>query len=104
MAPSTSFVKNVATRLSMSKHVEELRFLVSPQSSGSKGLREFIESAYVDMKKLNPLCPMLVREHGEVQATIVARFDKGRESTARVENLGPEQVAQELEKLIDGRV
>ena len=97
-----SVVKNVATKLSSCKQVEELRFLVSPQSTGNKGLREFIESAYVDMKKSNPLCPMLVREHGEVQATIVARFDKGRESKASVENLGRDQVAQELEKLIDG--
>ena len=97
-----SAVKNLATKLSSCKQVEELRFLVSPQSSGSKGLREFIESAYVDMKKANPLCPMLVREHGDVQATIVARFDKGRESTASVENLAKDQVAQELDKLIDG--
>ncbi len=33
----------------------------------------------------------------EAQATIVARFDKGRESKVTVENFGRGQVAQEVE-------
>lgn len=102
MGSATNALKNVVTKLGSCKQVEELRFLVSPHSSGSKGLREFIETAYVDMKKKSPLCPILVREHGQAEATIVARFDKGRETKASVENLERDQVAETLGSLIEG--
>lgn len=63
-----------AWKSALSRNLQELRLLVSTTSPGSKGLREFVESSYIELKKSNPLFPILVREKTDVDATVIARY------------------------------
>lgn len=104
VSSSQQLVKTLATRVASSSSqgtLQELRFLISPSTPESQGLRQFIESSYLELKKANPLFPLLVREDlGNVKASIVARFGQGVEKKVSVEDLKEKEVAEALERLI----
>lgn len=104
VSSSQQLIKTLATRVASSSSsgtLQELRFLISPSTPGSQGLKKFIESSYVELKKANPLFPLLVREDlGNVKASIVARFGQGVEKKVSVEDLKEKEVAEALERLI----
>ncbi|GBG24684.1 NADH dehydrogenase ubiquinone 1 alpha subcomplex subunit 2 [Hondaea fermentalgiana] len=81
-------------------HAKELRFVFCTSSEGSKGLREFVKSSYVPLKKENPKFPLLVRECEGAQPRVMARFAKGKEEAISVEGMSAKEVEGVVEKLI----
>eukprot|EP00889_Picochlorum_renovo_P005431 jgi/Picre1/32461/NNA_007807.t1 len=95
---------SAAWKSALSKNLQELRLLVSTTSPGSKGLREFVENSYLELKKSNPLFPILVREKTDVDATVIARYEYGVEQAVRVEGMDQGQVAKAVQGLVEPRV
>ncbi|KAK8377426.1 hypothetical protein O3P69_013811 [Scylla paramamosain] len=79
--------------------LRELRIHLCQRSSASQGVRDFIEKNYVDLKKTNPKHPILIRECSGVLPKAWARYDMGKESSASLEGLTAEQVAEAISKL-----
>ncbi|XP_076467876.1 NADH dehydrogenase [ubiquinone] 1 alpha subcomplex subunit 2-like [Babylonia areolata] len=80
-------------------HLKELRIHLCQKSQASKGVRDFIENHYVDMKKLNPTFPILVRECSNVQPKVFARFALGKETSLPLSNMDSQQVLRAVESL-----
>ena len=76
------------------------RFHFSQTSQGSKGLRDFVQTNYKDLKTTNPTFPFLVRECEGVEAKIWARYDFGVEKSASVEGLDVGKVEKTLQDLV----
>ena len=49
-------------RNEISKSVRELRFVFCQTSPASKGVRQFVQNNYLDIKEKNPNFPFIVRE------------------------------------------
>ncbi|XP_059179250.1 NADH dehydrogenase [ubiquinone] 1 alpha subcomplex subunit 2-like [Physella acuta] len=81
-------------------HLKELRFHLCLKSASSKGVREYIESSYVNLKVQNPKFPFLVREADNIQPKIYARYALGKESSLPLTNMTKDQVARAVESLI----
>mmetsp|Transcript_13129 Transcript_13129/g.26204 ORF Transcript_13129/g.26204 Transcript_13129/m.26204 type:complete len:103 (-) Transcript_13129:94-402(-) len=92
---------SAAWKSALSRNLQELRLLVSTTSPGSKGLREFVENSYLELKKSNPLFPILVREKTDVDATVIARYEYGVEQAVRVEGMDQGQVAKAVQGLVE---
>ncbi|KAF2346409.1 Ribosomal protein/NADH dehydrogenase domain [Trinorchestia longiramus] len=65
--------RNFAVKFSPAVH--ELRLHLCQSSAASKGVRDFLETGYVDLKKANPTLPILVRECSGVLPKAWARYD-----------------------------
>ncbi|KAG7176927.1 NADH dehydrogenase [ubiquinone] 1 alpha subcomplex subunit 2-like [Homarus americanus] len=89
----------VAGVLKFAPHLRELRLHLCQRSAASQGVRDFIEQNYVAMKKANPKFPILIRECSGIQPKAWARFEMGRESSASLDGLTAEQVAETIKKL-----
>ncbi|KAJ3215653.1 hypothetical protein HK099_006254 [Clydaea vesicula] len=83
----------------LSSQLLELRVHLSPNSTGSKGLREFVKSNYKKIKDDNPKLPFLVREAENSPARIFARYAKGFEKRLNLENLSEKQIEAQLKTL-----
>eukprot|EP00299_Pterocystis_sp_00344_P008283 c3075_g1_i1.p1 GENE.c3075_g1_i1~~c3075_g1_i1.p1 ORF type:complete len:211 (-),score=32.23 c3075_g1_i1:66-698(-) len=83
-------------RASLSKNMNELRFLCCPVSSSSATLRDFIVKEHADLKYHNPLLPMLVREADYIEPKIVARYDYGQEMVVPVEGFSTRMLWETL--------
>ncbi|KAK7097526.1 NADH dehydrogenase [ubiquinone] 1 alpha subcomplex subunit 2-like [Littorina saxatilis] len=81
------------------KHLRELRIHLCQTSPASKGVRDFIEKHYVEMKKHNPKFPILVRECSEIQPKVYARFEFGKETSLPLSNMDSQQVLRAVESL-----
>ncbi|EFX79892.1 NADH dehydrogenase [ubiquinone] 1 alpha subcomplex subunit 2-like [Daphnia pulex] len=81
-------------------HVKEIRIHLCQKSDASKGVRDFIEKHYIDLKKTNPKTPILIRECSGILPKICARHEKGLEVSAPVMNLSAEKVHSVLESLV----
>merc|ERR1712122_101667 len=91
----------MASRLAgLSKSLHELRIHLCQSSPASEGVRDFVKTMYVDLKKANPGFPILVREAEGVAPRLIARYAMGQERAVGVSGLNKEQVTAELEKLI----
>lgn len=55
--------------------LKELRFIICPNSLGSAGARAFLNTNYSKLVK-NESTQLLIRECGEVDATVIARYSK----------------------------
>jgi NADH dehydrogenase (ubiquinone) 1 alpha subcomplex subunit 2 len=95
-----SAAKTLASKLASCQALQELRFVLSPVSSGSSGVRELLQSSYVDLKKENPNLPILVREQAEAGASVVARFPLGEERKVVLENCKREEVIAKVQDLL----
>eukprot|EP00745_Piridium_sociabile_P036636 TRINITY_DN66028_c0_g1_i1.p1 TRINITY_DN66028_c0_g1~~TRINITY_DN66028_c0_g1_i1.p1 ORF type:complete len:108 (-),score=21.83 TRINITY_DN66028_c0_g1_i1:170-454(-) len=80
-------------------HLKELRIHLCQKSPTSKGVRDFIEKHYVEMKKHNPRFPILVRECSNVQPKIFARYELGKETSLPLSNMDSAQVLRAVESL-----
>ncbi|KAK2188563.1 hypothetical protein NP493_128g02011 [Ridgeia piscesae] len=85
--------------IKLGQHLKELRIHLCQKSTGSKGVRDFLEQHYVSLKQNNPKFPVLVRECSGVQPMIWARYDRGREVSVPVAEKSSEQVLSTIEML-----
>ncbi|KAK7500535.1 hypothetical protein BaRGS_00008110 [Batillaria attramentaria] len=81
------------------QHLKELRIHLCQKSAASKGVRDFIEKHYVELKKNNPKFPILVRECSDVQPRIYARYELGKETSLPLSNMDSQQVLRAVESL-----
>lgn len=79
--------------------LRELRLHLCQTSDASSGVRKFVEKYYVDLKKLNPSTPILIREAQNVQPRLWARYERGTEEHLNLTNMNDSQVLAALEKL-----
>ncbi|XP_030314751.1 NADH dehydrogenase [ubiquinone] 1 alpha subcomplex subunit 2 [Calypte anna] len=89
---------------SLGRGVRELRIHLCQTSASSRGVREFIEQHYVSLKKANPEFPILIRECSGVKPKLWARYEFGKEKSIALDNLGVDEVAKALEKIVKGKV
>ncbi|XP_067014022.2 NADH dehydrogenase [ubiquinone] 1 alpha subcomplex subunit 2 [Anabrus simplex] len=82
-----------------SPHLKELRIHLCQTSNASKGVRDFIEQNYVQLKKNNPKFPILVRECSGIQPRMYARYGQGKEISVALTNMKVEDVQKQLETL-----
>lgn len=82
-----------------SQALKEIRVHLCQTSEASSGVRKFIEKNYVDLKKLNPNTPILIRECENVQPKLWARYERGKEEHLTLTNMNDSQVLGALEKL-----
>merc|ERR1711985_116544 len=89
-----------AWRKLVSTNLKELRFHFSQTSQGSKGLRDFVQTNYKDLKTVNPTFPFLVRECEGIEAKIWARYELGVEKSISVEGLDVANVEKSVQQLV----
>ena len=65
-----------------------------------QGARDFVLSAYQELKKANPKFPILVRESSQAEAKLYARYDFGVEEAVSVEGLDKAGISSKLEQLV----
>ncbi|XP_041619419.1 NADH dehydrogenase [ubiquinone] 1 alpha subcomplex subunit 2-like [Vulpes lagopus] len=83
--------------------LREIRVHLCQCSSGSQGVREFIEKHYVELKKANPDLPILIRECSDVQPKLWARYAFGQEKNVSLNNLSADQVTKAVENVLSGK-
>ncbi|KAL4230395.1 ndufa2 [Mactra antiquata] len=89
----------MAAAVKFGKHLKELRIHLCQKSPASQGVREFIESQYVAMKKSNPRFPILIRECSGVQPVVYARYEYGKEASIPLTNKSSSEVLQTIASL-----
>ncbi|CAG9771975.1 unnamed protein product [Ceutorhynchus assimilis] len=72
--------------------LRELRVHLCQTSPASKGVREFIEKHYVELKSSNPKFPILIRECSGVEPKLWARFEQGKEKAISLKDLSASDV------------
>ncbi|KAF1799188.1 NADH dehydrogenase 1 alpha subcomplex subunit 2 NDUFA2 [Mucor lusitanicus] len=82
------------------KGLKELRLQFCQTSPSSSGLRDFVAKNYVDIKKVNPELPILVREASGIEARAFARFDKGIERKVTLNNASAQDIENTLAQLV----
>ncbi|KAK1259942.1 NADH dehydrogenase [ubiquinone] 1 alpha subcomplex subunit 2 [Acorus gramineus] len=90
----------MAWRGHLSKNLKELRFLYCQTSPASAQTREFVNRNYKDLKTLNPMFPILIRECSGVEPQIWARYDMGVDRYVRLDGLSEPQITKKLEELV----
>ncbi|KAI9316754.1 thioredoxin-like protein [Dichotomocladium elegans] len=89
-----------AFKSQLGKGLKELRIHFCQTSPASNGLREFISKNYTAIKAANPQLPILIREASGAEARVFARFDKGVERKAILQNDSAHEIEKKLEQLI----
>ncbi|KAI8393671.1 thioredoxin-like protein [Radiomyces spectabilis] len=84
----------------LSKGIKELRVQFCQTSPASSGLRDFVAKNYTALKKANPELPILIREASGAEARVFARFEKGVERKAVLQNTSAQDVEKVLEQLV----
>ncbi|CAM8893908.1 unnamed protein product [Rhodiola kirilowii] len=64
----------MAWRGQISKNLKEIRVLFCQTSSASASAREFVQKNYKELKTLNPMLPILIRECSGTEPQLWARF------------------------------
>ncbi|KAM9694068.1 NADH dehydrogenase [ubiquinone] 1 alpha subcomplex subunit 2 [Trichechus inunguis] len=83
--------------------LREIRIHLCQRSSGSQGVRDFIEKKYVELKKTNPDLPILIRECSDVQPRLWARYAFGQEKNVSLNNFSADQVTRAVENVLHGK-
>ncbi|XP_072170963.1 NADH dehydrogenase [ubiquinone] 1 alpha subcomplex subunit 2-like [Diadema setosum] len=81
------------------QHLKELRIHLCQRSQASEGVREWVKTNYVDLKKANPRFPVLIRECSGVQPVVYARYEFGRESSTALTGFSSKQVNEAIQGL-----
>ncbi|XP_041358868.1 NADH dehydrogenase [ubiquinone] 1 alpha subcomplex subunit 2-like [Gigantopelta aegis] len=89
----------MAATIRLGQHLKELRIHLCQKSGPSKGVRDFIEKHYVNLKKNNPKFPILIRECSGVQPKLYARYEFGKESSLSLSDMSADQVTKAIETL-----
>ncbi|KAJ8979174.1 hypothetical protein NQ317_018996 [Molorchus minor] len=79
--------------------LKELRIHLCQTGPASKGVREFIEKHYVELKKTNPKFPILIRECSGVQPKLWARFELGEEKAVSLSGLSCNDVLSKIQSV-----
>ncbi|XP_054755050.1 NADH dehydrogenase [ubiquinone] 1 alpha subcomplex subunit 2-like [Lytechinus pictus] len=82
------------------QHLKELRIHLCQRSNASEGVREWVKTQYVEVKKANPRFPILIRECSGVQPTVYARYEFGREASTDVTGFNSKQVNETIQSLV----
>lgn len=64
------------------------------------GRSEFVQIFYRDLKALNPMLPILVREASGVTPKVYARYADGSEASFETGALDKDQIAAKLESIV----
>ncbi|ORY94848.1 thioredoxin-like protein [Syncephalastrum racemosum] len=89
-----------ALKQSLGKGLKELRVHFCQTSPASAGLRDFVAQNYTSIKQANPNLPILIREASGAEARVFARFEKGVERKAILQNQSSQEVSKVLEQLV----
>ncbi|CAD5116260.1 DgyrCDS5168 [Dimorphilus gyrociliatus] len=81
------------------QNLKELRIHLCQKSAASKGVRDFIENHYVQLKKSNPQFPILIRESRDVNPVVWARYAYGKETNATLLNKSKDEVFDIVQSL-----
>ena len=84
----------------VSRNVREIRLHLCQTSETSKGVREFIEKHYVDIKQNNPNLPFLIRECKGVEPKLFGRAAYGKEVSVVLTSQSCDQVLQSYETVV----
>ncbi|XP_055641344.1 NADH dehydrogenase [ubiquinone] 1 alpha subcomplex subunit 2 [Toxorhynchites rutilus septentrionalis] len=79
--------------------VKELRLHLCQTGEESKGVREFINSQYAQLKRDNPTLPILIRECSGVQPRLWARYEMGMEKSVPLTNAAAADVSKHITEL-----
>ncbi|XP_053601262.1 NADH dehydrogenase [ubiquinone] 1 alpha subcomplex subunit 2 [Plodia interpunctella] len=79
--------------------LKEIRIHLCQTNRQSEGVREFIQTCYVNIKKDNPHFPILIRECSGVQPVVWARYERGVERSQPLTNLPASEVLDTIKKL-----
>lgn len=74
--------------------LKEVRIHLCPKASSSNATRQFIQKYYTGIKQSNPSLPILIRECSGVDPKVWFRFEYGRETSAPLNNLNTDQIAE----------
>ncbi|GAB6030645.1 ndufa2, NADH:ubiquinone oxidoreductase 10.5kD subunit [Chamberlinius hualienensis] len=85
--------------LKFGPHLREIRIHLCQKSDASKGVREFLNTNYVSIKKNNPQFPILVRECSGIYPKIFARYGAGKEASVLLTNFSSQEVGKTLEDM-----
>ncbi|ENN72883.1 hypothetical protein HUJ04_003201 [Dendroctonus ponderosae] len=83
----------------LSGALKELRVHLCQTSPSSKGVREFIEKYYVELKTANPKFPILIRECSGVEPKLWARFEQGKEKAIALKDLTASDVLTQIKSV-----
>ena len=78
----------------LSPALKEVRIHLCPKGANSNATRQFIDKYYLGIKQNNPNLPILIRECTGVEPKVWFRFEYGRETSASLNNLSADQIAQ----------
>ncbi|KAF7284199.1 NADH dehydrogenase (ubiquinone) B8 subunit [Rhynchophorus ferrugineus] len=79
--------------------LKELRVHLCQYGPASKGVREFIEQYYVELKTNNPKFPILIRECSGVEPKLWARFEFGKEKSLSLKDLSSSDVLSKIKSI-----
>lgn len=85
----------------LSPALKEVRIHLCPKTSTSNSTRQFIMQYYAGIKQKNPDLPILVRECTAIEPKIWFRFEYGKETSASLSKLSPDQIAELFKDKID---
>ncbi|KAI1278041.1 NADH dehydrogenase [ubiquinone] 1 alpha subcomplex subunit 2 [Halotydeus destructor] len=85
--------------LRFGNNLKEIRVHCCQSSTGSQGVRDFVNKHYKEIKDANPTLPILVRECSGIKARIWARHEYGKEQSALVDGLSAGDVLKTVQKL-----
>ncbi|KAL1491357.1 hypothetical protein ABEB36_011965 [Hypothenemus hampei] len=86
----------MSAAIKFSGPLKELRLHLCQTGAGSKGVREFIEKHYVELKQNNPKFPILIRECSGIEPKLWARFEKGQEKAISLKDLSSSDVLAQI--------
>eukprot|EP01132_Coremiostelium_polycephalum_P010817 gene10817-13253_t len=87
-------------RALLSHNLQEIRIHFCQINKSSEGLRNFVVNNYVDLKRLNPKLPLLIREGHGIEPVIYARYDWGVEERKVLSDLSEQEVEEKLKELV----
>ncbi|KAJ8951825.1 hypothetical protein NQ318_019799 [Aromia moschata] len=79
--------------------LREVRIHLCQTGAASKGVRDFIEKHYVELKSTNPKFPILIRECSGIQPRLWARFEYGKEKCVPLSNLSCQDVLSKIQSV-----
>lgn len=88
-------------RTSLTKTLHEVSFFFSSSSKNSEGVRKFLTNNYWDLKKLNPLFPILMRENETIEEPyMIAGYHYGREDIIDLKGKTEEEIETILKNTV----
>merc|ERR1711920_94194 len=88
-------------RAQISRNLREIRIVCAQQAENSKGVRQFFDKNYHELKMLNPSTPMFYREMSEISPFLYARYDWGKEKKVDVSDMTDKEVTEQLKQLVE---